>query len=76
MILALLACSPTEVVLDDPAFVTFIGDERLATKINNDTLYNFGDLLRSEELCYWERQRLQVVKHLTGENQEIPGCSL
>lgn len=50
--------------------------ERLVTESNNDTLYDFGYLLRSEELCYWERERLQVVKHLTGENQEIPGCSL
>jgi hypothetical protein len=50
--------------------------ERLITEGDNRTLYNFGYLLRADELCYWERERLQVTALLTGESQSIPACTL
>jgi len=50
--------------------------DRLITSGNNSTLYDFGYLLRSEELCFWERERLQVSNILTGEIQTVPGCQL
>ena len=50
--------------------------ERLVTEGRNNTLYDFGYLLRAEELCYWERELLQVTELVTGEKQTLPGCSI
>ena len=50
--------------------------ERLLTEGRNDTLYDYGYLLRAEELCFWERERLQVSELVTGADEVIPGCSL
>jgi hypothetical protein len=49
---------------------------RLITAGDNSTLYDFGYLLRSEELCFWERERIQVSNILTGDIQTVPGCQL
>ena len=50
--------------------------ERLITTGDNATLYDFGYLLRSEELCFWERERIQVSNLLSGDIETVPGCQL
>ena len=50
--------------------------ERLINEGDNSTLYQFGYLLRSEELCFWEREALQVESHIMGISESIPGCNL
>jgi hypothetical protein len=50
--------------------------QRLITKGRNNTLYDFGYLLRADELCYWERELLQVTELVTGDKQTLPGCSI
>ena len=57
------------------------GGLQLHAPINRDagrpvTKDNTDYLLRRHALGFAERKRLQVLNHLTGENQEIPGCSL
>ena len=50
--------------------------ERLITTGENSTLYQFGYLLRTEELCFWERELIQVKNLLTGTSETVPGCNL
>ena len=50
--------------------------DRLITAGDNATLYDFGYLLRSEELCFWERERIQVSNILTSDIQTVPGCQV
>lgn len=50
--------------------------ERLLTEGDNHTLYDFGYLLRAEELCFWERELTQVRNYITGSSDTVPGCLL
>ena len=50
--------------------------ERLLTEGDNHTLYDFGYLLRAEELCFWERELTQARNHITGSSDTVPGCLL
>lgn len=57
---------------------------RLLTKADNPTLYDFGYLLRAEELCFWERERMQAANALVAVDRlpaeaamgPVPGCGL
>ena len=50
--------------------------ETMVTYGFNNTLYEFGYLTRADELCYWERERRQVLEVLGQESLPIPGCLL
>lgn len=41
----------------------------------NPTLYQFGYLARAEDLCFWERERVQVRNVVLGESGAVPGCA-
>ena len=50
--------------------------ERLTTRFDNPTIYDFGYLHMSDTLCNWERDRVQVARLVTGESGVDPGCAL
>jgi hypothetical protein len=50
--------------------------ERLVTRSDNPTIYDFGYLYMSDTLCSWERDRVQVARIVTGEVGVDPGCAL
>ncbi|MBW2255191.1 MAG: hypothetical protein JRI25_11405 [Deltaproteobacteria bacterium] len=49
---------------------------RLLEEGHNPTIYQFGYLLRAEELCYWERELIQVRNVVEGGNAVPPGCGI
>ena len=49
---------------------------RLLGTEENHTLYDFGYLLRAEELCFWERELTQVRNFVLDESETVPGCLL
>ena len=50
--------------------------ERLISENDNATIYQFGYLYRAHELCYWERERIQVQNLLRGTSDVPPGCGI
>lgn len=50
--------------------------ERLVAIEENPTLYDYGYLLRADQLCFWERERVQLGNVLEGTSEEVPGCAL
>ena len=50
--------------------------ERLVVEDDNPTIYNYGYLIRADELCFWTRERAQVSKLLEGSTDNVPGCAL
>ena len=50
--------------------------ERLISENDNATIYQFGYLYRAHELCYWERERIQVQNILQGTSEIPPGCGI
>lgn len=50
--------------------------ERLVAIDENPTLYDYGYLLRADQLCFWERERIQLDNALGVSNEEVPGCAL
>lgn len=50
--------------------------ERLVSPVDdNPTIYKFGYLARAEDLCFWERERVQVRNLVLGEAGDVPGCA-
>jgi hypothetical protein len=43
---------------------------------DNATIYDYGYLAQSHQLCFWERERVQVRNKLLGESGGIPTCVL
>ncbi len=43
---------------------------------DNATIYDYGYLAQSHQLCFWERERVQVRNRLLGESGSIPTCVL
>jgi hypothetical protein len=50
--------------------------ERLVTRGDNPTIYDFGYLHMADTLCFWERDRVQVARAVLGEDGVDPGCAL
>lgn len=50
--------------------------DRLITENDNATIYQFGYLYRAHELCYWERERIQVQNILQDGSEIPPGCGI
>ena len=48
--------------------------ERLVEEGDNPTLYNYGYLIRAEELCFWERDLAQAKNEALGVGVAVPGC--
>ena len=50
--------------------------DRLIDDAQNATIYNFGYLKRADELCYWEREKIQLRNRILGESNGAPGCAI
>ena len=50
--------------------------KRLTGTNSNATLYQFGYLHRADELCYWNRELIQVKNLLQDSSEYPPGCGL
>ena len=50
--------------------------ERLLTHRANATIYNFGYLLRADQLCYWQRELSQARNALSGTSEPLSACLL
>lgn len=50
--------------------------ETLLVEGRNDTIYQYGYLIRADELCLWDRELLLARKVLGESVGAIPGCSL
>lgn len=50
------------------------GDRILQQEDDNDTLYQFGYLAKADDLCFWERELVQLENVLTGTYQSVPPC--
>jgi hypothetical protein len=48
----------------------------LVGRPTNATIYGYGYLHQADALCYWERERAQLAKPLTGATAPIPHCWL
>ena len=48
--------------------------QRLVEHGDNPTLYDYGYLLRAEQLCFWERELIQAKNHVEGQNETVPAC--
>lgn len=52
------------------------GGERLVAQEDpNPTLYQFGYLAKADDLCFWERERVQLSNLVRGENASVPPCT-
>ena len=51
----------------DPARWTDAGD--------NPTIYHYGYLHWAEELCYWNKERIEAAKVIEGSTETAPGCA-
>lgn len=49
---------------------------RLIDDHSNDTIYQYGYLLRADELCFWRRELALTQELATGTRPDVPGCSL
>ena len=49
--------------------------ERLLRGGLTQTLYQFGYLKQTEEMCYWERERAQILNLARGESLSVPACT-
>ena len=43
---------------------------------DNAGVYDYGYLLRADELCFWERELVQARNATLGESEQVPGCAL
>ncbi len=55
--------------LHDPIGSTLIADD-----VANATIYDYGYLVRAEQLCFWERERTQAANLLEGSDELPPSC--
>ncbi len=51
------------------------GDRILATTDENATIYRYGYLGKADELCYWERERIQLANLVRGTDESVPPCT-
>ncbi len=51
-------------------------EEILADRINNALLYRNGYLREADQLCFWDRERVQYRNEFHGEMTPVPGCVL
>lgn len=49
---------------------------RLLLPTDNPTLYQYGYLRWADELCFWERERAQVLNLVQSAGLTVPGCAL
>ena len=49
---------------------------RLTRPNSNATIYQFGYLHHAEELCYWNRELIQVKNLLQNAGEAVPGCGI
>ena len=53
------------------------GEQWVSPTWSNPTIYQYGYLLRSDELCFWQRERAKLANLVAGETVEtVPGCAL
>jgi hypothetical protein len=50
------------------------GDRILAQSDDNATLYQFGYLAKADDLCFWERELIQIGNEATDTPQSVPPC--
>ena len=50
------------------------GDRIIQSEDKNDCLYQWGYLAKGEELCFWDRELVQLENELGGTPQTVPGC--
>lgn len=50
--------------------------DRLVTRAENPTLYDYGYLFNSDTLCFWNREMGQVRELVLRTNETDPGCTL
>ncbi len=50
------------------------GQRILASDDENDTLYQWGYLAKGAELCFWDRELVQLENLLDGTQQSVPTC--
>ncbi len=52
-------------------------DDALLTEPGaNATIYQYGYLIRSDELCYWDREHIRLMNVIEGTDEAAPGCAL
>lgn len=51
-----------------------LGSVLVSDAVDNPTIYQYGYLVRSDQLCFWERERLQAAEALQGSTEPVPGC--
>ncbi len=49
---------------------------RLLQRGRNPTLYQHGYLYYANSLCFWERERIQLLRLVTGATDAVPACVL
>jgi len=49
---------------------------RLTEPGANATIYQYGYLIRADELCYWEREQIRLGNLIDGFDDAAPGCAL
>ncbi|MCB9779353.1 MAG: hypothetical protein H6742_12370 [Alphaproteobacteria bacterium] len=55
--------------LHDPIGAVLVDDS-----VSNPTIYDYGYLVRAEQLCFWERERVEAARILEGSTEAVPGC--
>ena len=50
------------------------GTRIIASEDDNDCLYQWGYLAKAEELCFWDRELVQLDNMLNGTAQSVPPC--
>lgn len=50
------------------------GDRIIASTDDNDCLYQWGYLAKAEELCFWDRELIQLTNVISGVPQSVPPC--
>ncbi|HLU67324.1 MAG TPA: hypothetical protein VKZ63_13660 [Kofleriaceae bacterium] len=63
-----------EVVARRHADLHFPDPARLLEPDTNATFYQWGYLKQADELCYWERERVEVERLTAGATAPIPPC--
>jgi hypothetical protein len=48
----------------------------LVDEAENPTIYDYGYLARADDLCFWERERVQAAAIVLGATDADPGCVL
>ncbi|MFO0714059.1 MAG: hypothetical protein U0353_29650 [Sandaracinus sp.] len=51
-------------------------DEILAERLRNALRYGYGYLREANDLCFWERERIEYRREFHGDTTDVPGCVL